>query len=108
MDISSERSAESRSEMVELAPCIGVPPGMETFCLGCWCEAAAVFGRGEEVREGVFEGVCIRDDWFDLEGEAVRVGTLGRKGSRVALGACSAAGAVEREKGFEDTPSFRC
>lgn len=100
VDISRVRIADSRSERVLRAPCIGVPPGIEIFCL---LEA----GRGDEVRDGVFAGDGFPETCADLEGEEVRVKTLGMNGSRVARGLCCAVGVVVKENGFETVAPLR-
>jgi hypothetical protein len=73
---SKARIAESRSASVEEAPCIGVPPVMETFAEGACFAGEAV--RGVDDTE-VFDEGGLRD------GEALRVCTFGSEGSRYPL-----------------------
>lgn len=68
---SRARRADSRSESVVEAPCIAVPPAIETLVLE---------GRGDDVRD-VAEGDAVRDDAGGLAGGVVRVWTFGRDGS---------------------------
>ena len=90
VDSSRARMAESRSVRVVEAPCMAVPPEMETFVdFGLLWEA----GAGEVPRD--WEGVELRD----LAG-VMEVRTLGRTGSR-RVGTCFAAGMVERENWVE-------